>query len=174
VGSAEALGERSIGLLKAGGHVILMRHMTTTPGVGDPEGFRLGDCSTQRNLSETGRAEAQRFGETLRRNGIAIARVLSSPWCRCVDSAQLALPEARVETDDSLASFFQNRDSSGQRSALQTVRATIAGWSGPGNLLMVTHQQNISALAGVSLSQGAMLILKPKPGGYDIVAQDKP
>src|SRR5690349_15465919 len=77
-------------LLRAGGQVVLVRHAVTEPGVGDPPGFRLDDCSTQRNLSEVGRREAQRLGENLRAHGVAAPSVLTSPWCRCRDTARLA------------------------------------------------------------------------------------
>jgi phosphohistidine phosphatase SixA len=171
---ASALSEKTIGLLKSGGHVILMRHAQTVPGAGDPEGFKLGDCATQRNLSDAGREDARRFGAALRRDGVVIGRVLSSPWCRCIDTAKLALPDSNVEADASLSSFFAVRDPAERRDALGKMRATIAGWSGSGNLLMVSHQQTISALAGEHLAQGAMLVLKPKPGGFDVVAEDQP
>jgi phosphohistidine phosphatase SixA len=171
---AFALGETTIALLKSGGHVILMRHAQTVSGTGDPEGFKLGDCATQRNLSEAGREDARRFGATLRQEGVIIGRVLSSPWCRCIDTAKLALPGSHVEADASLSSFFAVRDPAERRDALGRMRATIAGWSGPGNLLMVSHQQTIAALAGEHLAQGAMLVLKPKPGGFDVVAEDQP
>jgi phosphohistidine phosphatase SixA len=171
---AMALSEKSIAALKGGGHVILMRHAQTVSGTGDPQGFKLGDCPTQRNLSEAGRDDARRFGETLRRSGIAIGRVLSSPWCRCIETARLALPQAQVEEDASLSSFFAVRDQAERRDALDKMRATISAWSGPGNLLMVSYQQTISALAGEYLSQGAMVILKPNPGGFDVVAEEAP
>jgi broad specificity phosphatase PhoE len=169
---AFALSEAAIAALKQGGHVILMRHAQTTPGAGDPPNFRLGDCATQRNLSEEGRADARRFGEALRRNGIAIGGVLSSAWCRCVDTARLALPEQAVAVEESLNSFFQGGEAERRRST-QAARAKIAAWSGPGNVLMVTHQVNITALTGRVPAQGAMLILKPKPGGFDIVAESR-
>jgi hypothetical protein len=73
--------------LHGGGLVLLIRHAQTTPGVGDPPGFRLDDCSTQRNLSEAGRDQARAWGEWLRRNDIATTRVLSSRWCRCRETA---------------------------------------------------------------------------------------
>jgi hypothetical protein len=71
--------------LQQGGHVLFVRHARTTPGAGDPPGFRLKDCATQRNLSEEGRTQARRMGETFRKRGVPIGEVLSSPWCRCVD-----------------------------------------------------------------------------------------
>ncbi|UUZ67897.1 histidine phosphatase family protein [Polaromonas sp. P2-4] len=77
-------------LLKGGGQVILIRHALTTPGVGDPEGMKLGDCSTQRNLNDEGRAHARQLGEAFRTRGVTVRRVLSSPWCRCTETARLA------------------------------------------------------------------------------------
>lgn len=170
---ATALSERTIGLLQSGGHVILMRHGQTVSGVGDPAGFTLGDCASQRNLSEAGREDARRFGEALRRGGVVVSRALSSPWCRCIDTAKLALPDSPVEEDASLSSFYAVRDTAERRQALDKMRATIAAWSGPGNLLMVSHQQTISALTEEHVAQGAMVILKPKPGGFDVVADDR-
>ena len=79
--------------LREGGHVALMRH-AIAPGVGDPAGFRLDDCTTQRKLSAQGRAQARAIGERFRANGIATAAVFSSQWCRCLDTArELALGE---------------------------------------------------------------------------------
>jgi len=171
---AVALSEKAAAPLKAGSHVILMRHEKTVSGVADPPGFKLGDCSTQRNLSDAGREDARRFGETLRKNRIAIGRVLSSPWCRCIDTAKLALPGTEPEPDPSLGSFVEIRDMDDRNAALEKMRATIAAWKGPGNLLMVSHGVTISALAAKSLSQGAILVVKPKPGGFDIIAEDQP
>ena len=75
--------------LRAGRHVALMRHTDAPGGVGDPPGFRLDDCATQRNLSAKGRADAARIGARLRSERIAVERIVSSPWCRCMDTATL-------------------------------------------------------------------------------------
>ena len=75
--------------LRAGRHVALMRHADAPGGVGDPPGFRLDDCATQRNLSARGRADAVRIGARLKSEGIAFEKILSSPWCRCIDTATL-------------------------------------------------------------------------------------
>ena len=75
--------------LHAGRHVALMRHADAPGGAGDPAGFRVDDCATQRNLSAKGRADALRIGARLRSEGIAVERILSSPWCRCLDTATL-------------------------------------------------------------------------------------
>src|SRR5512134_1262540 len=74
--------------LRAGGHIALLRH-AAAPGVGDPPGFRLEDCGTQRNLSAEGRAQARRIGEALRRRGVEVDAVYSSEWCRCLQTAEL-------------------------------------------------------------------------------------
>ncbi|HMS81661.1 MAG TPA: histidine phosphatase family protein, partial [Burkholderiaceae bacterium] len=76
--------------LRDGGCVLLLRHALTEPGVGDPPGFRIEACGTQRNLSAQGRAQAARLGASLRDAGVAIGPVRSSRWCRCLDTARLA------------------------------------------------------------------------------------
>src|SRR5262249_39419858 len=72
-------------LLRGGAQIVLMRHTITTPGVGDPVGFRLDDCATQRNLTDGGREDARRVGAAFRQRAIPVGRVLSSPWCRCLE-----------------------------------------------------------------------------------------
>src|SRR5262245_52600081 len=75
--------------LRGGGHVALLRHAATVGGVGDPPGFRLDDCATQRNLTDKGRAEARRLGERFRAEAVPVGKLLSSQWCRCRDTATL-------------------------------------------------------------------------------------
>lgn len=82
-------------LLRRGGVVIVFRH-ALAPGTFDPPGFRLGDCSTQRNLGEEGRAQARRLGQWFAARSLRPSRVRSSPWCRCLDTAQLAFGQAEV------------------------------------------------------------------------------
>ena len=88
--SAAADEEATWKLLAGGGQAVLIRHAITTPGVGDPPGFRLEECSTQRNLTDEGRGHARRVGEAFRARKIPLARVMSSPWCRCLETARLA------------------------------------------------------------------------------------
>jgi len=73
--------------LRAGRHVALMRHTDAPGGLGDPAGFRIEDCATQRNLSAKGRADAEKIGARLKAEGIAFEKIISSPWCRCMDTA---------------------------------------------------------------------------------------
>lgn len=143
--------------LAGGGYVVMIRHAATEPGVGDPAAFKLGDCSTQRNLSAAGRADARRLGEEFRRRRIPVTRVLSSEWCRCRDTAQLAF--GAYEAWPEINSFFSDRASEPART--RAVRA-LAGTVKPGeNIVLVTHQVNISAVAGVGTAMGEMVLLQP-------------
>jgi len=141
--------------LKAGGHVVLIRHAITTPGAGDPAGMRLEDCSTQRNLTDEGRAHARRIGEEWRKRGIPVDRVLSSPWCRCLETARLAFGKAEVS--EPLSNLFGRRENEEQQ--VRDLRALVGKHAGKGNLVLVTHGSTIAALTGVNPATGEMVIL---------------
>lgn len=148
-------------LLQDGRHVVLVRHAETEPGIGDPPGFRVEDCATQRNLSEAGRADARRMGEAFRKRAIPVTDVRSSRWCRCLETARLAF--GKVNPEPSLDSMFREDERAG-RWKVTAVREAIAGHSQPGNLILVTHSQNIIALTGQSVRSGEMVIVKPEAG----------
>ena len=147
--------------LRAGGHVALMRH-ALAPGTGDPERFALGDCATQRNLSREGRAQAARIGARFRANGIERARVYSSEWCRCMDTAVL-LDLGPVTALPALNSFFRTME----REAQQT--RVLAGWisdRAPGAVpILVTHQVNITGLTGVFPASGEAVVVRMADNG---------
>ncbi|MCY7371733.1 MAG: histidine phosphatase family protein [Polaromonas sp.] len=150
------------------GAIVLFRH-ATAPGVGDPAGFKLEDCATQRNLDERGRAEAQRLGEQFRSRNIQVGAVLSSQWCRTRETARLAFG-SQARNEAAFNSFFQ--ESSAIRDA-QTAqaRAVLARWKGPGALVVVTHQVNISALTGVGVASAEGVVLWPgADGSFQVVA----
>jgi len=154
----------ALSALRAGGHVALMRHADAPGGVGDPAGFRVEDCATQRNLSPKGRADAAKIGAQLSQAGIAFEKILSSPWCRCIDTAKL-LNLGTVETEATFGNVVVLRD---QREALTAGgRALIARWTARGNLLVVTHGANIFAMTGVSPASGEIVVVK---GGSDRAA----
>lgn len=143
--------------LRDGGHVALMRH-AIAPGVGDPAGFRLDDCTTQRKLSAQGRAQARAIGERFRANGIGTAAVFSSQWCRCLDTAR-ALALGEVTPFAGLNSFFAGRGDEARHT--RAARALIAGQaSGPPPRVLVTHQVNITALAGVFPAAGEIIVMR--------------
>lgn len=148
--------------LRAGGCALLMRHAQTEPGIGDPPGFRLGDCRTQRNLSAAGRAQARSFGERLRDGGARIDELRSSQWCRCLDTARLVLPALPVQPFAPLNSFFDDRRTEPEQTA--AVRRYLATL-GPRTALLVTHQVNISALTGEFAAMGDAVVVRAAAEG---------
>ena len=148
--------------LQGGHHVLLVRHAATEPGIGDPPGFALGDCTTQRNLAAPGRADAQALGAAVRQHGVPVARVLSSRWCRCQDTARIAFGKA--EPAPMLDSMLNDDESSRSRK-LAELRQAVQAWKGPGNLVLVTHDVNIRALTGDKLAQGEVLVATRRPDG---------
>lgn len=144
------------------GYVVMMRH-AEAPGTGDPANFKLGDCSTQRNLSAEGRAQARQIGQAFRRRNIQIAEVLSSQWCRCLDTAKL-LQLGPVKPFPALNSFFQNRRTEAKQTA--AVRQRILNHRKiSGVLILVTHQVNITAISGIVPRSGASVVLKGSDHG---------
>jgi phosphohistidine phosphatase SixA len=155
-------------LLRQPGHVVLMRHSDApgSGGYGDPPGFRLDDCATQRNLSEEGRAHARRTGEAFRTHGVAFDRTLTSPWCRCKETALLALgreaePFAPLSN---LVGRHEHRD--GQ---VKAVKAYLASLDGSTSVLLVTHGIVIAAMTGITPASGEMVIVKPGSNGEPAV-----
>jgi broad specificity phosphatase PhoE len=146
-------------LLRQGGCVVLMRHAQTESGVGDPPGFTLGRCETQRNLSSAGRAQAARVGDAFRREDIAIASVRSSAWCRCTDTARLAF--GRYTVWPAINSFFQGQGDHGAQT--REVLATVGDLRAPVNWVLVTHQVNITALTGEHPAMGELFLTRSDP-----------
>jgi broad specificity phosphatase PhoE len=153
--------------LRDGGQVLFVRHAQTTPGFGDPPGFKLEDCATQRNLSNEGRAQAQRMGAALRKRGVPIGEVLSSPWCRCMETAQLAFGGAKVWAP--LANLHARHENAAKQ--IHALRPRIAAHKGERNLVLVAHGSVASALFGEHLAMGEILVLKPRPPGFDVVGR---
>jgi broad specificity phosphatase PhoE len=155
-------------LLRQPGHVVFMRHSDApgSGGYGDPPGFKVEDCATQRNLSDEGRAHARRTGEAFRKNGVTFDRLLTSPWCRCKETAQLAIGKsAEVFTPlSNLVGRSEHRESQ-----VKALKAYMAGLDGKTRVLLVTHGIVINALTGVSPASGEMVIVKPGPDGEPTV-----
>ena len=149
-------------LLRQGGHVVLLRHAQTTPGIGDPEGMRLDDCGTQRNLSPEGREHARRIGEEFRLFRVPVDMVLSSEWCRCVETAGLAFG-GTADVWPALNNLFGRPDN--RQKQIDELAARIGAWRGKGNLILVTHGSTMLALTRVGVQMGEMLILSPRAGG---------
>ena len=171
VSAAHAVADESVwARLREGGHVVLLRH-AQAPGTGDPAGFRVEDCATQRNLSAEGVAQAAAIGAAFRERKVPIGRVLSSRWCRALDTARAAF--GRAEPEPALDSFF--RESRRGPAQTERVRALIGATpKGAGNLVLVTHQVNITALTRLYPAEGELIVLSPRKGGFSVVGRITP
>jgi len=150
--------------LQSGSTLIVMRH-ADAPGIGDPSGYRLGDCLTQRNLGEYGRQQAKEIGVWLSQQGVREARVFSSPWCRCLDTAAL-LNKGPVTSERSLGSFFNEMSESGKQTReLETFVQQQLSKPTKLPLILVTHQVNTYAYTGKSVSVSQMLLVKVNSQG---------
>jgi phosphohistidine phosphatase SixA len=156
--------------LAAGGCAVLLRHAATVAGIGDPPGFRLDDCATQRNLSEEGRAQARRIGAEFERRGIRVDEVLSSRWCRCLETARLAFPRHEVRVLEALNSFFA--DGSTRQEKTDALRGFLSRQRAPRRIVLVTHQVNVVALTGQSVVMGeALLVRLGATGAGDVLGR---
>ena len=142
--------------------IVLFRH-ATAPGVGEPAGFKLDDCATQRNLDDKGRAEARKLGEQFRNRKIPVGAVLTSQWCRTRDTAKLAFGDAVKDEPVFNSSFRTSAEISDGQTA--QARALLSGWRGPGALVVVTHQINITALTGVNPASGEGVVVRAAADG---------
>ncbi len=150
-----------------GSHVALIRHGNAPPGYGDPPGFKIDDCATQRNLDEKGRAQARALGEAFRRHRVPANKILSSPWCRCLETARLM---ALGPVDGTWAVAASER--SPER--LAAMRQLLADWRGPGTLVVVTHALTVQALVGIMPGQAETVVVKPRLGkepGVEVVGR---
>ena len=141
--------------LKNGGNLIFIRH-AYAPGGGDPDNFDLNDCSTQRNLSETGREQAKKIGKFFHENQIPIDKVISSEWCRCKDTAQIAFK--RFETKDFLNSFFSKKFSKNRTKQIDDLNKYLDRWDSSKNLVFVTHYVVINEVLNYAPSSGEIVI----------------
>jgi phosphohistidine phosphatase SixA len=139
------------------GIVVALRH-ALAPGIGDPPGFLLGDCTTQRNLDSRGRAEARAIGDSLRDAGLGSAAVYSSRWCRCLETAEL-LALGPVIPLPALDSFFGEPALRGTRTTALRAFLAVEGALGP-PVILVTHQVNISAITGRGTRSGEGVVLR--------------
>jgi phosphohistidine phosphatase SixA len=145
------------------GYVLLMRH-SYAPGVGDPENFKLNDCSTQRNLSDVGRQDAKDVGEWLQRREIKIFRVETSRWCRAKETAQL-LGLGKVRLNKNLDSLFEEADALNHPQTAAVRKQIQNHRNKKGLLVLVGHYVNIAALTGVGVSSGEGILIKANAQG---------
>ncbi len=151
--------------LRSGQAIAVMRH-ALAPGTGDPASFAIGDCSTQRNLSDVGRAQAKRVGEMFRERGMPRAAVFSSAWCRCLETAEL-LDLGEVKPLPALNSFYTAREREDQQTA--ALKTWLASRARDTAVVLITHQVNITALTGVFPTSGEIVVVRPEAGGEVMV-----
>lgn len=159
---AGAADEAAIAALRRGGVVAAFRH-ARAPGTFDPPGFRLDDCRTQRNLDDSGRAQARQLGAWFRAQGLQPRAVRSSPWCRCLETATLAFGSA--ERWAALGSPHGTNESSRAAQLLQLRTSLQAARGGAGFEVWVTHMFVLSALVGGSAASGEGLVLQAGADG---------
>jgi phosphohistidine phosphatase SixA len=151
-----------------GGHVALVRHGSAPPGYGgDPPGFKIDDCATQRNMDERGRAQARAVGQAFRQHGVPVDKILSSPWCRCLETARL-MALGPVESAIAVASSERSPE------RLVVLKQMVADWRGPGTLVLVTHALTVRALVGIMPEQAEIVVIRPglgDQGGMDVVGR---
>lgn len=145
------------------GYVLLLRH-SLAPGVGDPENFKLGDCSTQRNLSQEGRDDSSEIGAWIKRQKVKIYRVESSRWCRARQTAEL-LDIGKVKLNKNLDSLFRESDLESHPKTLKTKQQILGHRNKSGLLVLVGHYVNIAALVGVGVDSGEGVIVKANKNG---------
>jgi creatinine amidohydrolase/Fe(II)-dependent formamide hydrolase-like protein/phosphohistidine phosphatase SixA len=171
LGRAAADPREAWAALAKGGHVALIRH-GNAPGTGDPAGVKIDDCKTQRNLDEAGREQSRALGKAFRDRGVRVARILSSPWCRCLETARL-MGVGGVEPSMAL---LPDREPANPVRRLE-LKEIISSWRGPGTLVLVTHGFTVQALLGFIPSSAEVLVAKPRAGssaGGDLAGRIPP
>ena len=138
-----------------GDKVILIRH-AKAPGGGDPEGFEIEDCKTQRNLDIMGINQAKKIGKLFKEKKIKIDLVLSSQWCRCKDTARYAFK--KFEVFQALNSFYDERFAENEIKQINDLKKFIKNWNNDKNLVLVTHYVVISSILNVGSSSGEIII----------------
>ena len=151
-------------LMREGGCVVMLRHAQTEAGIGDPPNFRIDQCSTQRNLSADGRAQAVLIGQWFASRALKPSSVQSSRWCRCKDTASLAF--GRFDVLAALGSIFNAQSKANAQTAVLKARLSAIS---PGMFeVWVTHQVNVSALTGEGLSMAEAFVVRASPDGGSV------
>ena len=141
--------------LKQGGKLIFIRH-AYAPGGGDPNNFDINDCNTQRNLSNSGREQANKIGYFFKVNNILIDKIYSSEWCRCKETALIAFNN--FENKSFLNSFFSSKFADNKDPQMKILNEFINNWDGKNNVIFVTHYVVISEILNYASSSGEIVI----------------
>ncbi len=155
---------------KEGDRIILIRH-ALAPGGGDPPGFKINNCKTQRNLNKVGIEQSKAIGKLFKKNKIPVDKVLSSQWCRCKDTAKYAFKN--YFEFSALNSTFQSSFAKNEPKQLKQLRTFINDWDGDGgNLVLITHYSIITAITNAVPSSGEIVITDKKFNVLSTIATD--
>ena len=149
------LNKNLLNQLDDGGKLIFIRH-AYAPGGGDPQNFNLNDCSTQRNLNNEGRKQAQYIGEFFKKNKIKIDKVLSSEWCRCKETARIAFKN--FSTNNFLNSFYSSKYAKNKDKQIKMLNNYVKKFKSDKNLILVTHYVLISEVLNYAPSSGEIVV----------------
>ena len=149
------LNKNLIKQLEDGGKLIFIRH-AYAPGNGDPNNFNLNDCSTQRNLNVDGRKQAQKIGKFFRENKVKIYKVLSSEWCRCKETADIAFKD--FSTNNFLNSFYSSKYAKNRDKQVEALKNYVKKFNSNKNLIFVTHYVLISEVLNYNPSSGEIVV----------------
>ncbi len=153
-------GQKLIEELKKGGYVIYLRHTATEQKIEQWDDIDLQDCTTQRNLSELGRQQGRQIGAAFSSLGIKISKVLTSPYCRCVETATIAFGTAEISYD-LLFSVGRNEELEVALGVMLGNRPLVGS-----NTVLVSHSSNLRDAAGIVPNpEGAAIIFKPQEDG---------
>ena len=148
--------EKAWNIAQEGNKIILIRH-SLAPGGGDPVGFKIDDCKTQRNLNRVGINQSKKIGKLFKQNNVPVDQVLSSQWCRCKDTAKYAFGDFKEFT--ALNSTFQSPYDKNEGKQLNELYDYVSKWDGKGkNLVLVTHYSIITAVTNAVPSSGEIVI----------------
>ena len=149
------LKKNLINQLEEGGKLVFIRH-AYAPGNGDPNNFNLNDCSTQRNLNLIGQKQARDIGKFFRENKIEIYKVLSSEWCRCKETAEIAFKE--YSTRSFLNSFYSSKYKKNKDKQVEALNNYVKKFNSNKNLIFVTHYVLISEVLNYGPSSGEIVV----------------
>jgi phosphohistidine phosphatase SixA len=164
----DARNRELVSQLKQGGFVIFLRHAKTDWSQKDVEPFNFDDCSTQRNLSEEGRAQAAMIGEAYRVLEIPVGEVQTSPFCRCVDTAALAFGAYEINQDLAHIPYTTDKAGKNRIAYLRKRTSEILGTVPPPgtNTVLVGHSPNLIPIVDIrSLPEGNSVLFKPDGNG---------
>ena len=149
------LNKKLINQLEEGGKLIFIRH-AYAPGSGDPDNFNLNDCSTQRNLSKEGQRQAEYIGKFFRNHKVKIDKVLSSEWCRCKETAEIAFKD--FSTKSFLNSFYSSKYAKNKDKQIKMLKNYVIKFKSDKNLILITHYVLISEVLNYAPSSGEIVV----------------